>query len=136
MDISDYDSLLRAARAQSQPQRLLFVFLKATLPKDHGAVEASRFATGQGGALEPIMCVDKTPDELGSFADLVKESEQMNQEWHVVLVASLGGKNGKAPSAQDAERPLKMMMHSVEHGSDLSRYMAFDRQGNPLQFGF
>jgi len=56
-----------AAKQQPEPQRLLFLFLKASLPEDHGEEEADRFHSGQGGALQPIMCVDKTADELGSW---------------------------------------------------------------------
>ena len=32
MDISNFDDLLRAARTQPEPQRLLFVFARAVLP--------------------------------------------------------------------------------------------------------
>jgi hypothetical protein len=34
MNISSFDDLLRAAREQSEPQRLLFVFANAVLPDD------------------------------------------------------------------------------------------------------
>lgn len=80
------------------------------------------------------MCADKTPDELGSFAELVTESEKMQQDWQIVLVAGLSGRNGIAPSSDDATLPLKNMLHTVENGGDLSSYMAFDRDGIPVQF--
>lgn len=114
---------------------MLFVFLKASLPKDHKGDEASRYHSGQGGELEPVMCVDKALDELGSFADLVAESENTKQDWNIVLVAGLAGNNGVLPSSDDATKPLKMMIHAVENGGDLSKYMAFDREGAPVQFG-
>jgi hypothetical protein len=126
--------LLLAAKKQSEPQRLLFVFLKASLPEDHASEEAIRFNSGQGGQLQPVMCADKTPDELGSFAELVTESEKMQQDWQIVLVAGLSGRNGIAPSSDDATLPLKNMLHTVENGGDLSNYMAFDRDGIPVQF--
>jgi hypothetical protein len=135
MHITDYESLLTAARQQSEPQRLLFVFLQASLPKEPGAEQASRFHAGQGGELQPVMSVDKALDELGSFADLVTESERTKQDWQIVLVAALSGRNGVPPSSNEAEQPLKMMMQAVETGGDLSRYMAFDRAGTPVQFG-
>ena len=113
---------------------MLFVFLKASLPKDYNEEEKSNFLSGQGGALEPVMCVDKSLDELADFSDLVKESEKMEQEWHIVLVASLSGKNGVAPDSIEAERSMKMMMETVEHGGDLSKFMAFDRSGEPVRF--
>ena len=123
-----------AARQQAEPQRLLFVFLKASLPKDHKEEEKSRFYSGQGGALEPVMCVDKTLEELGVFSDLVKESEKMEQDWQIVLVASLSGRNGVVPDSDEAEHPLKMMVETVQHGGDLSKFMAFDRGGEPVRF--
>ena len=135
INITDYDSLLLAAKRQPQPQRLLFVFLKASLPEDHESEEAVRFHSGQGGQLQPVMCADKEVAELGSFSDLVKESEHMQQEWHIVLVACLSGRNGITPSPDDATQPLKIMLHTVENGGDLSSYMAFDREGAPIQFG-
>jgi hypothetical protein len=135
MNITDYPSLLAAAKTQTQPQRLLFVFLKASLPKDHEGDEESRFHAGQGGQLQPVMCVDKTLDELGSFSDLVTESEKIEADWQIVLVASLSGRNGIAPSPEEADEPLKKILHTVETGGDLSRYIAFDREGSPLQFG-
>ncbi|RLA20226.1 MAG: ribonucleotide reductase subunit alpha [Gammaproteobacteria bacterium] len=135
MNITNYESLLSAAKQQPEPQRLLFVFLKASLPKDHEGDEESRFNAGQGGELEPVMCVDKALDELGSFSDLVEESKQMQQDWQLVLIAALSGRNGITPSSAEAEKSLKMMLHVVENGGDLSRYITFDRDGIPVQFG-
>jgi len=135
MNVTNYESLLAAARQQPEPQRLLFVFLKASLPKDHGEEAASRFASGQGGELEAVMCVDKTPEELGSFSDLVAESEKMEKDWKLVLVAGLAGRNGVAPSSAETVQPLKTMVQTVESGGDLSQFMAFDRDGTPVQFG-
>jgi len=132
--ISDFPSLIAAARQQVQPQRLLFVFLETSLPKDCEDEEKNQFHKGEGGHLRPVMCVDKTLEELGTFADLVAESENMEQNWQIVLVACMSGKNGLPPSPEESEAPLKMMMHTVESGGDLSRYMAFDKKGLPIQF--
>lgn len=134
IDITDYESLLTVAKQQDEPQRMLFVFLTSALPKDANKEEASSFNSGQGGALQPLMTVDKTLDELGSFADLVEESKQMGKEWHIVLVAGLSGRNGEPPSSAEAEMPLEMMVNNVENGGDLTRYMAFDREGTPIYF--
>lgn len=81
------------------------------------------------------MCVDKTLDELGSFADLVKESENMQQDWQIVLVACLSGKNGVAPTPDEATQPLKMMVEAIEKGGNLSNFLAFDKKGEPILFG-
>ena len=76
MNISSFDDLLRAARQQPEPQRLLFVFAQAVLPDDSTPEQRAGFEAGQGGALTPLMSVDKTPEELGTFAALVEESRQ------------------------------------------------------------
>jgi len=110
------------------------VFLQASLPDEPNEAQASNFHAGQGGQLQAIMCVDKTLDELGTFDDLVNESKRTKQDWQVVLIAALSGKHGQAPSSADAEKPLKMMVSSVESGGDLSKFMAFDKTGSPLQF--
>ena len=73
MEIQHFDDLLAAARAQAQPQRLLMVFVATELPEDASAEQRARFAEGEGGALVPLMCVDKTPEELDSFATLLAE---------------------------------------------------------------
>ena len=87
--IASFEDLLRAARAQAEPQRLLFVFASAVLPEDSTPEQRAGFAAGQGGALEPLMSVDKAPEELGSFAALVEESRQFGPDWSIVFVASL-----------------------------------------------
>ena len=122
------------AKQQQQPQRFLFVFLKVSRPEEATEEEIRRFDTGQGGYLEPIMCVDKDMNELASFADLVEESKQLGQEWQMVMVAVLAGKNGVAPTSDVAEDPLKKMVHAVQKGGDLSPYLMFNRQGDPVIF--
>lgn len=133
INITDYESLLLAAKGQAEPQRMLFVFLKTSLSDDRKGDEAARFHSDQGGEIEPVMCVDKTLDELGSFADLVKESERIEKNWQIVLVAGLSGRNGQVPSSDEASEPLEMMVRAVESGGDLSKFLAFDRKGVPLQ---
>ena len=135
INITNYETLLSAAKTQPEPQRLLFVFLQKSLPQDHKDEEAIKFHAGQGGALEPVMCVDKTLDELGTFSDLVTESESMEKSWQIVLVACLSGRNGVVPSADDAAEPLKKMVNAVKVGGDLSNFLAFEKNGDPVQFG-
>src|SRR5437763_15902630 len=53
--ISSFDDLLRVARQQAEPQRLLFVFVGAELPEDSTSEQRQRFAAGAGGALVPLM---------------------------------------------------------------------------------
>ncbi len=76
MEITRFEDLLAAARAQPEPQRLLFVFAAVELPDDATPQERDGFTRGEGGALVPQMCVDKAPHELNTFADLVTEAAQ------------------------------------------------------------
>lgn len=133
MNIASYDALLRAAAAQDEPQRMLFVFTQAELPDEHNPAEAQRFQAGQGGALTPIMYVDKTLDELSDFPDLVEESRQMGQEWHIVFVGALSGKNGILPGATEAQAAMDMMVKSIQQGA-VSNFLAYDRKGALLKF--
>jgi hypothetical protein len=133
MNISSFDDLLRAAREQSEPQRLLFVFANAELPDDSTPEQRARFEAGQGGALTPLMSVDKTPEELGSFAALVEESREFGHDWAIVFVASLAGRDGRAPTSEEADRPLHRMIESIKTGS-FGSFIPFDRQGQPMLF--
>ena len=132
MDISNFDDLLRAARTQPEPQRLLFVFAEAALPDDSTPEQRARFEAGQGGALTPLMSVDKSPEELGTFAALVEEARQFGPDWAIVFVASLSGRDGRAPTSKEADQPLQRMIESIKTGS-IGSFIPFDRRGEPVQ---
>ena len=53
MQIQHFDDLLRAARAQPEPQRLLMVFVGTELPEGASPEQRARFAQGEGGAWCP-----------------------------------------------------------------------------------
>jgi len=131
VNISSFEDLLGAARRQPEPQRLLFVFAVAELPDDSTPEQRARFEAGEGGALAPLMAVDKTPEELDTFAALVEESRQFGPDWAVVFVASLPGRNGRAPSSQEADPALQRMIESIKAGS-IGSFLPFDRQGEPM----
>jgi hypothetical protein len=133
MDIANFDDLLRAARAQPEPQCLLFVFAAAELPDDSTPEQRDRHAAGQGGALVPLMSVDKDPDDLAGFDDLVQESRQFAGDWTMVFVAGLPGRAGRAPTSDEADRSLQRMIESVKTGR-FGSYIPFDRQGRPVVF--
>lgn len=133
LNIANYDALLSAARQQPEPQRMLFVFAQSELPEEHDSNQAQRFNAGQGGALNPIMYVDKTLEQLGSFSDLVAESLQMGQPWQIVFVAALAGHGGALPSSEEAQAAMDMMVKSVQQGL-LSNFLAYDRDGNQMRF--
>lgn len=134
MNISSFDDLLRAARQQPEPQRLLFVFANADLPDDSTPEQRARFQAGQGGALVPLMSVDKTPEELDTFAALVEESHPFAQDWVVVFVAGLSGRGGQAPTSTEADQALQRMIEHIKTGR-FDSFMPFDRHGQPILFG-
>lgn len=135
MDISTFDDLLQVARAQPEPQRLLFVFAGVELPDDATPEQRERFEAGQGGALVPLMCVDKRPDELASFSALVAESIQFGaQPWGIVFAAAMSGTLNRAPTSEDAEEPLQRMVEAIKQGKH-GAYIPFDPQGHPVQIG-
>lgn len=133
MVIEDFGDLLRAARGQPERQRLLFVFAAAELPEGSTPEQRARHAAGEGGALVPLMSVDKDPDELADFAGLVEESRQFPGDWTMVFVAGLSGRGGRPPSAEEADRSLQRMIESVKTGA-FGAYMPFDRHGRPVLF--
>jgi hypothetical protein len=131
MNITNFDDLLRTARVQSEPQRLLFVFANADLPEDSTPEQRERFQAGQGGALVPLMSVDKNPEDLDTFAALVEESRQFGQDWAVVFVASLSGRDGRPPTSMQADQSLQRMIDAIKSGA-FGAFMPFDRHGQPL----
>ncbi len=131
INISNYDKLLEAAAEQPEPQRILLVFAKAELPKDADEGEIEGFNQGHGGALAPVICVDKALDELSTFANLVEESKQTGQEWDLVFAACQSGRGGMMPTTEEAQQPMAMMVEAIRQGG-VSRFLAFDREGNTL----
>lgn len=134
MHISSFDDLLAAAGRQTEPQRLLFVFAAAELADDSTPEQRARFEAGEGGALVPVMALDRGPDELGSFEALEAESRQFGKDWVIVFVAALSGRQGVSAAADEVSRALDQMMESIRQGR-LSGFIPFNRQGQPVDFG-
>lgn len=133
MTIASFADLLQAARQQPDPQRLLFVFARAELPEGASPEETRRFKNGRGGALAPVMFVDKKTDELTSFAELVEESRQTGQSWDLVFVGCLGGRNGREPGDDEAQQALETMVKSVQ-GGKVSHLLAYRPDGEQVSF--
>lgn len=134
MDISHFNDLLAAAKAQSQPQRLLLVFAGASLPAGASAAQRAHFDAGESGELAPLMCVDKDPAELPSFSALVDEARTLDTAWALVFAAALSGQGGQPPSASRVDAALQHMVESIKSGT-LSGLIPFDRQGQAVQLG-
>lgn len=134
MDITCFDDLLRAARAQPDPQRLLLVFAGASLGDDATEQQRRRFEAGEGGELAPLMCVDKDPQELADFAALAAEAEMLAAPWVLVFAAALGGRAPLAPSQAEVDAALERMVEAVRVG-DIARFVPFDRHGQAVRLG-
>ncbi|WP_417538556.1 ribonucleotide reductase subunit alpha [Marinobacter sp.] len=132
--ISSYSDLIKTAKSEHEPQRLLFVFCRAELPDDASADEKAAFERGEGGALTPVICVDKALEEVSEFAALVEESEGTGQSWDVVFVAAMSGRGGTPPSTDEAQQPLTMMVESIRLGH-VSNYLPLDKSGNAVSLG-
>jgi hypothetical protein len=131
MNIENFTDLLQAARAQPLQQRLLFVFSEAVLPDNATAEQRTGFESGHGGALAPMMCVDKGLDDLSSFDALVQEAAQFGHAWQFVFAGALSGTVHSAPQDLEVDTALQAMVESIKRG-EMSRYLAFDRQGFPV----
>lgn len=128
-----FERLLREASAQAQPQRLLLIFAQGELPD--GATEAQRacFEAGRGGALSPVVCVDKAPCDLSTFEALVAESRHACPPWHAVFIAALDGKDGLEPASPRIDAALQAMVDDIRAGR-FAGYLTLDPRGEPLQF--
>lgn len=134
MTLASFDDLLQSARQQPEPQRLLFVFAGAGVSDDATPEQRAAFEAGEGGELTPLMCVDKSPDELASFATLAEEARQAGPEWAIVFVAAMSGRAGRAPTTQEAEPYLRKMVQAIEAGM-VGNFAPFDQQGRPVSLG-
>lgn len=132
MNISSYEDLLGAANAQASPQRILFVFTKAELPGESTQDQQEQYKARKGGALMPVMCVDKLASARVSFATLVEESRHTGKEWDIVFVACMDGKSADVTESAEAEEPLKEMVKSIQVGS-IGNYLAFSRDGEMVR---
>ncbi|GGC60325.1 ribonucleotide reductase subunit alpha [Marinobacter halophilus] len=132
--ITSYQELVQASQQEHEPQRFLFVFCKAELPDDASAGEKSAFERGEGGALTPVICVDKTPKEAPEFNVLAEESRSTGQDWDMVFVAAMSGRGGTEPSSDEAQQPLTMMVESIRMGH-IGNYLPLDRSGQAVNLG-
>lgn len=132
--ISNYTDLITTAQTQAEPQRLLFVFCRAELPDEPSEQEKTAFQKGEGGALNPVICVDKPLSEAEDFEALVAESLHTGQLWDVLFVAAMSGRGGSMPSTDEAQQPLTMMVESIRMGH-LGNYLTLNASGEAISLG-
>ena len=126
-----FEQLLSAAAAEPETQVLLFVFAGAGLPVDATPAQRASFEQGTGGLLAPLMCVEKTLDELSTFEALVAESRSVGPDWQVVFAAGLSGRGGQPPDGRSVDAALQTMVESIKHGV-VGGMLALSRSGEAL----
>ncbi len=132
ISLQDFSGLLKAAREQAEPQRLLFVFAAAELPRDASSEEKLAFERGEGGTLTPTLCVDKAAADVHDFASLAAESAHTGIGWDILFVAALPGHGGHPPSADEAVQPLRLMVEAIK-GGRIASFLAVNREGELVQ---
>lgn len=134
MNISSFADLLSVSRVQPVPQSLLMVFVDVELPPDSTPEQRERFDRGEGGALMPRMCVDRSPADIESWEALVKDADTQSDQWRMVMVAALAGKPGQPPTSDQIDGALNQMVMSIHQGQ-IQAFVPFDRQGQAIHFG-
>lgn len=110
------------AKEMEDAQRLLFLFAKGTNMLGEGT------SSYESGTIEAVMCVDKSPEELTTFEDLVNEADQYTKKWNFIFTTALSGQKGQSPSDQEVDAALTKMSNIFNSGEDLSRFVVWDRQ--------
>ena len=134
LDITNFNSLLTAAKLQEQPQKFLIAFLEVSLPHHHQVKQAKDYLAGIGGILNPIGLIEKDPNHLDDLSSLAKESLAKSTNWKIALVGCLSGANGSPPDIQITNKHKESMIQNILAGSHLSKYIAFHKNGDILQF--
>ncbi|MFG6432088.1 ribonucleotide reductase subunit alpha [Roseateles sp. LYH14W] len=130
MNIEHFNDLLAIARAQPEPQRLLMVFATAECEPDATPEQMAAHAAGTGGALRPLMCVDKDPAELADFAALAAEARAAGPGWQLVFTAALAGRT----TSTEIQRMLDLLVKRVESG-EFGGLLPFDTAGEAVLIG-
>lgn len=142
MVIDSFEALLAAARQQPDGQRLLLVFVRKVLSDAATPEQKAGFEAGAGGALVPVLYVDKSLGELSDFASLVAEAERTREvlgagadrDWDMVLVGALGSRTKREPTSEEAKAPLGDILRALRNGGSLRHLAGFDRHGHPVRF--
>lgn len=127
ISLDSFDDFLTIARQQIEPQRLLIVLTRRELPEGYTQAMEATFKAGRGGHLAPVACVDKDPEQLTDF-DSFKIEADSQTDWDIAFVAALS----LLPGQPVDDSMLDRMVEAVRQGG-VSGYLAFDREGNPLQ---
>jgi hypothetical protein len=79
------------------------------------------------------MVTDKLIEPDLTFEDLVAEADGVTPNWDFVLISTLSRADGNIPETGEAEPHLQQMANTVVAGGDLSHFMVYDRDENPIR---
>ncbi len=134
MDIQHFDDLLRS-RAASRAQQLLFVFAGAELPADASAQQRADFDAGEGGALAPLMCVDKPAAALHGFDGAGRRGRAGRAAVGHRLQRRAVGPRPAPPSAVEIDAALQHMVESIKDGPHRWRCCPSTATAMPVRLG-
>lgn len=119
--MSKFQELLNMARYQSEPVKLLMLFTKTDVESANNNVNK--------GFIQPVMCVDKLPQELSDYASLCKEADNINPEWDLVFVTSISANVDNSI----IDSSMKSMVSDIQTGKNTAMYVVLDRQDNLVE---
>lgn len=119
--MSKFQELLSMARYQPEQVKLLMLFTKANIENSHNDVNK--------GVIEPVMCVDKLPDELLDYATLCREADAINKDWDLVFITSIAAN----VEASLIDKSMKSMVSDVQTGQNTAMYVVLDREDNLVE---
>ncbi|MAB62052.1 MAG: hypothetical protein HRU18_22885 [Pseudoalteromonas sp.] len=119
--MSKFQELLSMARYQPEQVKLLMLFTKANVENSHNDVNK--------GVIEPVMCVDKLPEELVDYATLCREADAINKEWDLVFITSIAAN----VEASLIDKSMKSMVSDVQTGQNTAMYVVLDREDNLVE---
>ena len=115
MNITNFDDLLQAARAQPEPQRLLFVFAGAELPPSASAEQRRQFEAGED-ELAPADVRGQVARRARRIRRARRRSGAGRAAVAIVFTAALAGRAGAAPTTPMPKRPLQRMVDAIKSG--------------------
>jgi hypothetical protein len=119
--MSKFQELLSMARYQPEQVKLLMLFTKANVENSHNDVNK--------GIIEPVMCVDKLPDELLDYETLCREADAINKDWDLVFITSIAAN----VEASLIDKSMKSMVSDVQTGQNTAMYVVLDREDNLVE---
>ena len=132
MEINSYQEFIQMAKQQPEPQRLLLVLAKAQMPDQPTEAQKAQFEQQAGGNLEPVLCVDKLPEEIEDFQTLVEESKRTDIDWDIAFISAMDGRGGHPVSSDEATQPLEMMVQQIQAGM-IKHFLTVNKQGELVQ---